>query len=235
MCIDRKKKMKLAKVLVYLGIVSVPVISAILFLNLRLNLSNKLAAAGWIQALIYWFILIFAGLALYQINLMWRQTKLEEERAEREAYRPLISAEMHSTKRFLHSLAWSWVRNEVEKKLKELEGVVDEDGNSERFQQILDETRKSFDDIAANMNFPLLRQGKVGLDHVEALINEYNYLAKLMVEGKLKPEFATELARENFKRVYELVSPLIKLRQKLSQKYASHFQEYCSEDQKDFE
>jgi hypothetical protein len=77
------------------------------------------------------------------------------------------------------------------------------------------------------MTFPLIGERKLGFDHIEALINQYNYLSKGMEDGRLRKEFATDLGVANFEAVYELVLPIINLRRKIAPKYASHFVKHC--------
>ena len=76
------------------------------------------------------------------------------------------------------------------------------------------------------MSWPLLGGKYASFDHVEMLINQYNYLSKLLNERKLKPEFATDLGIANFKNLYRDLLALIKLRQRLSDRYAIHFTKY---------
>ena len=194
-------------------------------------------AVTWIQVLIAWVTLLFIAIAASQIWLLMRQTSYQRERAEREAYRPLISSEMQSTKRFLNCKEIEKWMEIINKKLAELDEKFPENDSSKRKQRILgaqsilDQTRNAFSNIVQkqNMSFPLLGDNKMSLDHIEALINEYNYLSKLIDDGKLNETFATDLGVDNFKKVYERALPLIKLRRTLSEKYASHFLKYCNQ------
>lgn len=60
------------------------------------------------------------------------------------------------------------------------------------------------------------------------LLNEYNYISKLILEGRLEERFATDMGVGNFKRVHENATQLIRLRRKLSESYASHFTQYVN-------
>ena len=186
----------------------------------------------WIQASVAWFTLLFIAIAASQIWLVGRQINLERERAEREAYRRLISPEMQSAKRFLYCKEIMEQMKILDAELLELDEKFPENDSRERTQHILDildQTRNEFSNIAQNMSFPLVSDNKMSLDHIEALIDEYNYLAKLVEDGKLNKTFATELGVRNFKTIYERTLPLIKLRCKLSKEYASHFLKYCEQ------
>ncbi len=178
-------------------------------------------SVSWIQALIAWLTLIFIATAAFSIWWLKQQISLQREEAERKAYRPLISPAMQSAKRFLYC-------KEIRQKMQTLDRELEENESCERarFQRMLDETRGEFNIIAQNMSFPLVGDIKMSLDHIEALINEYNYLAKLILDGKLNDTFATDLGVDNFKSVYDMALPLVKLRRKLSSNYASHLSEY---------
>ena len=77
--------------------------------------------------------------------------------------------------------------------------------------------------IVVNDGMDRLALGHASLDHIEMLLNEYNYLSKLIGEKKLNQEFATDLGVGNFRNVLVKALPFIRLRQKLSPQYASHF------------
>lgn len=179
-------------------------------------------SVSWIQALIAWLTLIFIATAAFSIWWLKQQISLQREESERNAYRPLISPVMQSAKRFLYC-------EEIQQKLQTLDKELNENKSyeDEQLQRILKVTRAEFNSIAQNMSFPLVGDIKMSLDHIEALINEYNYLAKRILEKTLRETFATELGVDNFKKVYKYTLPLIDLRCKLSSDYASHFIEYC--------
>jgi hypothetical protein len=216
-----------------MGIAGLLPIAAFFFLLLKLrnspgagqealNLTAFLNAAMWVQALIAWITLIVLGLGAWQVLLFHRQFKIQEEQAERDAYRPLISPELISAKRLLNS-------SEIQDELAKVSEVVNSAGEraSKFFQELLDKTRMRFEEIAKAMSWPLLNNTHASLDHIEILIDEYNHLSKRIVEGRLRKNFATDLGVDNFERVLDLALPLIRLRQKLNSKYANHFLEYC--------
>ncbi len=86
--------------------------------------------------------------------------------------------------------------------------------------------------MAGDIDLPLLNGNEASLDHVEAIVNEYNYLSKLITEEKLDKDFMTHLGSDNFKNTFNNVRPLIVLRQKISPRYASHFCYYCEGKEK---
>ena len=205
-----------------------------------LSVTDFLSAGAWLQALVAWltsvvawFSLAIIGFGGYQVVLLKSQTALERERLEREDYRRLITPEMQSAKRLLHD-------PEIQDKLHDLdrwltaaanEATVSTSEQDERCRNSLDELRKEVDEIATRISFPLLGHNKASFDHLEALINEYNYLSKLIEDGKQKKEFATDMALANFQNVYVMVKPIIKLRRKISKNaaYASHFSRHCGD------
>jgi len=228
---SQKRKVSLLVVVAAFMVFSPWVVSFILFRNSALaqpggkplfNLTDFIAVALWVQTLVAWITLVVLAIAAIQIFYLQQQTALAQEQAEREAYRPLISPSMISAKRLLNSQE---IQNELTKLDAQVSAAVNE--SSARFEQLLDTTRKRFDEIAKSMSWPLLNGTYASLDHVEMLINEYNYLSKLINAKRLQEKFATDLGVENFKRVYDRVGPLIRLRRHLSPKYASHFKEYC--------
>ena len=66
-----------------------------------LNLGEILAASGWIQAVVAWITLGVALFAALQIYLFWQQNLLQQDIADRELYRRLVTPEMQSTRRCL--------------------------------------------------------------------------------------------------------------------------------------
>jgi hypothetical protein len=208
-----------------IGVIQSPVLSLTDFLNV----------AVWVQALIAWITLIVIAIGAYQIWLLKRQTELAQEGAEREAYLPLISHEVQSTKKLLYSKGVREALNKLRSELTSAEQASqkardDDQVTRERFDKLLADVRIEIDSVAALMTFPLLGNEKVSFDHIEALINLYNYLSKGIEDGRLRREFATDLGVANFKVVYQLVLPIIDLRRKISPKYASHFIKYCGNE-----
>jgi hypothetical protein len=187
------------------------------------NLPDFLNTAIWVQAYIAWITFVVVAFATYQIYLIHRQTKIQQEQTEREAYLPLISPETVSARRLLNSKE---VREILDDILSEMDDA--DDAPTLHFQEMLDATRKKIDSISKRMSWPLLHGTYASFDHIEMLLNQYNYLSKLINEHKLEKDFATDLGVANFKRVYQNAFAVIKLRRKLSgDSYANHFTKYC--------
>ena len=182
--------------------------------------------AAWIQAYIAWITFVVIAIASAQIYLLYQQNEIQREQAERAAYLPLISPEMISAKRLLKS-------NEIRRLLYELKMTLDSDRENppEALRELLDATRDQINEIGRAMSWPLLVGTFASFDHVEMLINLYNFLSMLLNSGKLRREFATELAIANFINVYDDASELIRLRQLLSKnKYAIHFKDFYEKE-----
>lgn len=226
-------------------LIVLPVASSVwLFSELRLNKEDKLpfisftdfvAAGAWIQAIVAWTTFIVTAVGASSILLLWRQLKLDRERAERELFRLLISADVQSVKRVLHVKSIRKQLDElatqldsVEAELKEQCTRVDEYNMllADACRPILERMRARFNQTAAKIKVPLLEPKRVSLDHVEALINEYNYLSKLILDKRLRADFHTELGQENFRNVHGRLLAFIRLRQNISPKYAVHFTRY---------
>src|SRR5205823_5645185 len=81
------------------------------------------------------------------------------------------------------------------------------------------------DKVGTTLNFPLLGDTKLSLEHIECLLNEYNHISKLLGDGAITRSFATKQAIDNFPKVYARLKPFIDLRVRLSDEghYASHF------------
>lgn len=180
------------------------------------------AAANWVLALFAFLTLLVTSVAAFQLVLLQDQANFERERTEREAFRLLISPLMQSTKRFLRN-------PEVQAILKSLPSKMDTmKGNSvKRSILLLDQVRQDILIIGQKNKMPLLNNTSLSLDHIESLINEYEYLSKLINDERLKSKFATELSQENFVSVFNAAEPLIILRQNGSPKYAYNFTKYC--------
>jgi hypothetical protein len=111
-----------------------------------LSLPDFLNVAVWVQALIAWITLIVIAIGAYQIWLLKRQTELAQEGAERDAYLPLISSEVQSTKRMLYSTEMRAELDLLRSKLASAEQASSDAGDTEeaarkRFAQLLEETR----------------------------------------------------------------------------------------------
>ncbi len=182
---------------------------------------NESSAAAWVQAAIYSCTLLVTCVLAFQVFLILRQMRNEQHKRHSEAYRILLRPEMQSTKRVLWSEDVGTLLSAIDNKLDSLKG-----GTPNIYRAMLEDVRKRFDEIAGKIPMALFFGKTIGFDHVEALINEYNYLSKMIEEGQIEEGFATELSRENFKTVYKRVLPVIKLRQRISAKYASHFDRY---------
>jgi hypothetical protein len=192
---------------------------------------NFLAAGGWAQALFAFATLLVAGIALSQVKELKEQTKIQRDRAEADTYRVLISDRMVSIKRFVRhpkvSEAFSWLLTETQKLPPLPHKPTDAEVKCQKgeFQFLLDETRRRIARAAKLVSLPLLGRA-ASLDDIEAMINEYNFLSKLILEDRLNERFITDLGIKNFGDIYDQVKPFIDARQILSPSYASHFQTY---------
>ncbi|MEX0363023.1 MAG: hypothetical protein AB3N10_18760 [Allomuricauda sp.] len=94
----------------------------------------------------------------------------------------------------------------------------------------LDKLRENVNAITKKEDkFPLL-DGLPTLDHIESLINEYNYICKLIQKETIGAEFGTDLGLKNFKKVHDSIEPLLELRKRISPSYASHYIEYIRQN-----
>lgn len=186
------------------------------------TIDRFLNSAQWIQALIAWFALIVISFTLI---FLYEQIKKQKEQGERELYRPLISHETQAIKRFL---AFPAVREEFRKLQGQLS--IEKKVTKAQAQEMLEELRRRIRHIAGDIELPLLGGSEASLDHIEALINEYNYLSKLIADKKLRKEFDTDFG--NFANTLTSVRPLIVLRQKIASNYASYFCYHCEGKEK---
>jgi hypothetical protein len=233
--------------LVLIIIVCVPIASLVLYSQIRSELASRhpaltfvdfLNSANWMQMVVAWGALIVTlGAAFsiaYQIKSLRDQVNLEHERTEREYYRLLSTPEMQSTRKLLHTSQIRSILNDLGNELRtakrDLERIKATPlQHRARFQALLDETRERFRIAAESIHLPLLRDGTGSLDHVEALLDEYNFVAKLIHEHQLSERFATEMGLANFNNVHRLLIAFIELRCELSPEYASHFIRYVKE------
>lgn len=171
--------------------------------------SDFFNSAMWVQAFVTWATFIAIALATIQIAYLHEQNERERERVKGETFLRLVSPEIISTKRLLAA-------EEIQSKLKEFENRTGAP------QMLLNELRESIAEISTKMRWPLLAPSYASLDHVELLLDNYNYLAKQIIEHKYDHKaLMTDLTLPNFRKTYENALPFIKLRRRLSDKYAT--------------
>jgi hypothetical protein len=203
-----------------------------------ISFADFLTAGGWMQAVVAWGTLVVTVVGATSIFFVRNQLKLDRERAERELFRPLISGDMQSVKRLINVVSIRNQLSELGSTLDEIETAIKQQSETkEQYSRLLadacapirESTRRRFNQRAARVKLPLLRGEKASLDHVEALLNEYNYLSKLILDKRLNAEFHTELGRENFRNVHRKLDAFIRLRRNMSPKYAVHFTAYVTQ------
>jgi hypothetical protein len=190
------------------------------FNNEHFNNGNFGDPANWLQALAaLWAVAVTAAIA-FQIFEVKKQTLIEQERAATEAYRPLISGHMQSIKRFLCT-------DEIDEALRSLDKALDHLTNPlpAELHELLKKLRSTIAWKAKFIKLPLLGRN-ASLDDIESLINEYNYLCKLLLDETIGHRFATEMAMVNFVNIHRRLSPFLRLRRLLSPQYASHFSRF---------
>lgn len=217
-----------SKIVIILSAIGVFIIMAVYFFLIRKylkgisdieNVEKLLNAAMWAQVIISTItaLILLVGLrSLYQIG---RQNKMEQQKLESEMYRPLISDRHQSIKRFLYM-------KPVEDAFDELKSWLNDNKliESEIYEMRLNQFRNDVQGIGNNEELPLLVELNPTLDHIESLINEYNYISKLILDGNIRERFATNLGNTNFGRIFIKISPFIELRRRMTGgKYASHF------------
>lgn len=185
---------------------------------LKLEAGHFVDAAVWLQSVVAWLTLFFVMLATLQIYYLSQQARAEKNRVEREAYRILISPSMQSSKRLI-------TITPVRKMLKTIEEMLrlEPDISIEECRYILEKVRVNVDLAASKEYWPLLPDNRIGFDNIEALINEYTYLSKMIEDGVLAPKFVTELGYRNLINTHRSLSPIIELRRRMSKEYAVHF------------
>lgn len=215
------------------------------------------ALLGLVQAIIEFGLLCFAFLGVRQVSIGVQQVGYMKEEAKRKRqdwenliYRRLITPEAAAARKLLFSNLGKACTASLE---EEIAGL-DESGkgrNRRELQECLDKTRRKFDDIAGYagpFEWTLTPTKCAGFDNIEALLNEYNYICKLMREDALSRTFATDQSLRNFVKVYRSLRPVIEVRGRLSKldavdlnkakagssdnllvwsAYASHYVEYC--------
>ncbi|MFH0341914.1 MAG: hypothetical protein ACHBNF_07230 [Chromatiales bacterium] len=211
---------------VLVGVVAPFVVLDFLYKNLKetelLSFPDFLSASGGVQAVIALFTFLFTAFGASAIFLLRRQVKMDAERVEMDLYRRLISPEMQSTKKLLYAPGVEQILQDLREKLEKPEELGEE---------LFIKVREEIDVVAKKTPTPLVPTGHVSFDHVESLVNEYNFLCKLLQENRIKPKFATDMGVANFHHVYRKVEPLILLRRSIASgkfsKYASHFSQWC--------
>lgn len=176
------------------------------------NQDNFWAAAQWVQALIYFFGVIAAAMGALTIGLLRKQIEMQQEHDKRTAYRLLISSEMMAAKRVLAD-------PEVRRLLSNLSEL-----NGDPALE-LDRFREAINRRGAEILVPSVFFARPALDYVESLLNEYNYLSKLLLDGKLEREFITAAGGNNFWLSHERLKFFIALRQRLNPDYAHEYQQ----------
>ncbi|MGI8569992.1 MAG: hypothetical protein ACR2KT_13480 [Methylocella sp.] len=195
------------------------------------HLGDYLNPALWFQVLIAFFTMILSSVAIISVLLLYVQIRKQREQEERELYRALISYEMQSSRRFLAHEDVQSELNELDKTLDDIE-TKNNTKDPEIYIDILEGLRKKVRHISGDIELPLLSGKKASLDHIEAVINEYNWLSQLIIDRALRQAFVTRSTGDNFKSTFKLVHALIRLRQNISPNYASHFCEYCTGEPK---
>ena len=171
-----------------------------------------LNTAMWFQVAIGLFTLFIISFGAFQVIYLKQQVSDQRLLADSELFYRLTTPEFDSAKRFLAS-------PEVQDAFESLNSAV---GQSP--EDLLSELRNRLRGIGEQMHWPLLSSAKASLDHIELLLDHYNYLSKLILEGKIETNVTTSLTLQNFKKVYCRALPLIKLRQKMSHRYALDFE-----------
>lgn len=189
--------------------------------------------AAWSQVAIAFFTLLCAGFALapllffakqakllaVQTKSMAEQARFQRRQIERETYRVLISPEMQCAKRLV-SMPQS------KREIKRIEERLAKNPKPSKLEleNIIETMRKRFDSIGKSGYWPLLAENRIGFDHVESLLSEYNYLAMLIESKDITAKSITSMAKVNLVRLHKELLPLILLRRELSGKqYAEHF------------
>jgi hypothetical protein len=175
-------------------------------------------AASWVQVGVAFWTVAVTSVAAYQIVILRRQTRIQEQAAEAQTYRPLISPQMQSVKRFV----WS---QEFGGALQRLQQALAAGPAPDSLKLALDTFRVDVRRVARRVDLPLLGR-RACLDDVEALLNEYNYICKQIRDGVVGADFATDMAGRNLRRVFDRLEPFIRLRRSMSTAYASHFVAY---------
>lgn len=189
-------------------------------------LANILNSGGWAQALAAYVTTAITATVLWQIHELRTQNERERKRVENEAYRLLITDRMIAARRLLNSPEIEKLMEQLEENLRTYKAESKPKG---AYKDLLQTTRLRFDKIAGRMKFPALARA-ASLEDVEMLLNECNYLSKLILDGYLSEEFATDMADRNLRNVRDLAAPYIDLRGRLSEdSYASHFVQYVDE------
>jgi hypothetical protein len=194
-----------------------------------LSLDQLIATGGWVQAIIAWCTLVVALVAIIQLAFMRQQHLTDKQRAESEIYHQLIAPEMQSTKRFLNSPEVIEIMRTLIENVNEYHETtrgLGLDDRALRYDAIVEEFRDKLANAGETMSWPLLGSTKMSLDHVEFLINEYNYVATLMVYGVIDERFTRDLFRNNFLATYELIEPIVRLRRIRTPNFAGHLSRY---------
>ena len=191
------------------------------------NFDGRIVNLGsWLQTVISLLTLIITSFAITQVLLVRRQLSNDEIRKQQEAYRRLIDPQIISIKRYLRSEKVKTTQDELDAYLSSNNVSVDEAKTK------LDELRHIMKVKVKSKEYPLFTGTVITLDHVELLLNEYNSLSKMVNERQLSTGFSTELGLKNFTNIYEITSPIIKLRQIINSSYAKEFAIFCDAQRK---
>jgi hypothetical protein len=181
------------------------------------NHDNFWSAAQWVQALIYYvgvMVTAFGALTIAvlnkQIDILNKQIDIQQEQDKRAAYRLLIAPEMMVAKQILAD-------DEIKRLLEGLYEVKSEpESELHRFREAVNNRGMKI--------FAAVPTSRPALDYVESLLNEYNYLSKLLIDKSLRKEFITAAGGNNFWRSYERLRPFIALRRMLNPDYAKEYE-----------
>jgi hypothetical protein len=184
------------------------------------RMSYFLSSAAWIQAFIYVFNLIVMVFTLTYVVAVREQLKSDQNRTKREIYRKLISRRIISTRGSISTKAVKGLLQELDRSLS---------GKPLDHDAILSDFRSRIDSEGAKHEFPLIPGEHASLAHIELLLNEYNYIFKLISDGLIGIDFTTAMSKDNFILVYDTLLPFIRLRRGKSLNYASHFTDYCKD------
>ena len=186
-------------------------------------------AANWLQALLALIGVGVTALVARQIVDIREQTLIQRQKFEVDTYRVLISAEMQSAKKVVASQAAGDALGDLARWLDEAQQIPDKDERAKVAREKLETFRTLFDASVAQVPVPLLpNKGHITLDHVESLLNEYNFIGSLLEKEIVRRNFATEMALSNAIKSYIRLLPFINLRRLISPDYASPFTRFAS-------
>lgn len=175
------------------------------------KLGNFLNFAMWVQVILALINLIILARGFYSFIQLNEQIKIDHQRLKSEVYRILISREIQSIKRFISS-------SDVQEFLKKI------DPSSKVIT--LEDIRIELLALGEGFTLPLLpKDEKPSLDHVEFVINEYNYICMLLDRKTISDDFGTDQSIRNIWNVFynRNLYKLVYFRRQTSTEYASHY------------